>query len=797
MRITLPISLPMLVAAMTGPGSFAQQSPSSPPRGTGAQFLPMDTTFYLQIKARRGSEDLRQVSRLAAVYAASPELLQLSHNIERSIGYSLDELRAKVELWVGEELFIAVPEADDFLKISLPRVRWGAPCYEPAVLIGARVRDLLGFLTFVGEFAGRAPSIGAEVADASYRGHLIYRFGQEEAEGGSLFASFDRGFLLVSQSRQLLLSALDRDSGTSLESSAAFSAASTNVAQGSLGFAYVSPAGASVLLALGENAPVRWAAGALRLESDRVTADFALSVDRPALSPTTLRLFEKSPNGLRAARLGPTDSTLFLGWDNLKALWDQVVEVVWPDPQVYAGVRQRSLAELGLDLEEDLFGWMTGEVALFAAPSPASFWFGLSAPDLGHSMGMAIEAKDMVVAREKLDKIASAFETMMQVACGKDESEAASVETLNGVAFQRIPVPREEALFLGLADGWVIVAGNEQMAASIAASIRGASGLDTSPGYARARQQLPTTMHFAGYLNMPQVVEFSPDLLTLARGGLESSPYPRAIRSVGFGVTTSTTEILGTLYAEVTIPDGVVAFPSDPTSFPGASGLGATLDLSHAGEVNTGPGRFAWVLPPGGHFVRSETDATTMAYRARGEYVMPLRGRLAVRLGSSGSYTAYVLSAYRDFVRCGGTLVLLSDGKAPGETDPVAQIFGMTVGGTAQAKDKGIDVVMDRFVQGPLVSQLEPFRMDGGTGLVAWDRYTMPLGYLSERAYLDQDGDEHWTDDEPDGAPALAMRRYGRGRVLFLGSTQVLDPSGPQILWQLLGALFPGGPSSL
>ena len=51
-------------------------------------------------------------------------------------------------------------------------------------------------------------------------------------------------------------------------------------------------------------------------------------------------LLAKPRNPLKSAQLAPTGSSFFFGWDNLKVLWDAVVEAVWPDPAQYAAIRR-------------------------------------------------------------------------------------------------------------------------------------------------------------------------------------------------------------------------------------------------------------------------------------------------------------------------------------------------------------------------------------------------------------------------------------------------------------------------
>ena len=50
-----------------------------------------------------------------------------------------------------------------------------------------------------------------------------------------------------------------------------------------------------------------------------------------------------------------------------------------------------------------------------------------------------------------------------------------------------------------------------------------------------------------------------------------------------------------------------------------------------------------------------------------------------------------------------------------------------------------------------------PLDMTGGTGLVAWDSWTTPLGFISDDSLLDLDGNGELDAGEPTGAAVLAV----------------------------------------
>jgi hypothetical protein len=144
--------------------------------------------------------------------------------------------------------------------------------------------------------------------------------------------------------------------------------------------------------------------------------------------------------------------------------------------------------------------------------------------------------------------------------------------------------------------------------------------------------------------------------------------------------------------------------------------------------------------------------------------------RVVIRAGQFGAYSSAELEAYRRYVSQGGRLILLSEFHRPGETDPLAQTFGLDFRGTSRGEN-----VMNRFTKHPITSGLSPIEYRVGSGLFAVPPSATILGYLSESTFIDLNDNGEIDPGEPIGAPVMGVMRFGKGQIFFLGDTNTME----------------------
>ena len=811
----LTLFLAVATLALVLPASAGTTRRASQPLGAGAQFLPSTAVFYLGFDADPEQPQLQYLDRLSAVYLRAPEAEEAGRQLGGLAGgMSLEELRRGVQSWAGGEVFVALPEPQDLRRYApLGDVLDDdeSSCREPGVLVGAAIGDVSAFRTFVIAINER---IATRVAPTTVEGHNgadIYSVG-ESAAGAAFYVGVDRGYALVSTSRSLLTAALDQDPSTSLAASPSFREAAGRLARGSLAFMF-SNLSEDLFFGGGgiyQDAPVHWLAGALQLAPDSVRVDITSDVDSSALSRASRALLDKSRNPLRTAGIVPTETTFFVGWDNVKLIWDQIVEGVWPDAADYERFRRDSVEDTGLDPEDDIFGWMTGELALFVSPSREE---DQNLKNIG--IGLMIEAQDASLARQKLDKIVDA------VRRGASSDGQPTTQEVEGISFHRIPLYADTALYAAVVNDWVLVTSSLSVAADTLAGMRGQGGLNADEDYAVVRSVLADPLQFFGYVNLPRLVAITTSAVGAAGGDVEGvDAYLRPIRGVGIAVDTTSERIDSSFFVHLVIPEDLPSFARTresqrnsyfalpPILVDASKHGGAWWD---ADEETPAPQRFG--SPPlptrarplagfladrvGARIERTVVPGQEVgsfaAFRAAGPSfeearatVVEPREALIVRVGSEGEYSEAEIRAYQSYVRCGGALLLLSDGKGPGESDVLASAFGMQVAGIVEG-----EAVISTYAPHPITQGVPSLSVEGGTGLVGWDEFTLPIGFLSTGSYLDLNGNGQRDGGEPAGGPAAAVTRYGRGLVVFVGTTSVIEQPEHLLLDRVLGALLP------
>lgn len=680
-------------------------------------------------------------------------------------------------------------------------------CGDPTILAGIAVADMAAFLAYVGEKRSTLKSQGVQTASERYEGTDIHWVTGRSPETG-VYLAVHQGYLLVSTSRSGIVRAQVQDPQSSLAASPAFQDARGRFPGSPLAFLYANLPQESLVTTgggLSQESPVQWLAGALNLGEESAKVDLAASLDPERLTPATRALLAKKANPLASARVVPPESMFFAGWDNLKLIWDVVVESNWPRPEDYQRFRQLTVRDTGLDPEDDIFGWMTGELGIFVAPTRAP----PGSPD-STTFGLVLEARNPQLVRQKLDKIMDAIRRQSL------PNSQPTVQEIDGVPFQRIPLGDRDAIYGTLVDNWLIVTLNQDVAAATLAAVRGQGGLARQSEYGVIRSALPDPLQFLGYVNVPEIVRVTTSEVG-ARGRSavdeEAEALLRPIKGVGLAVHTTASNIDSTFFTHVVVPDEPIALPREERPRPPSLGIPrATLDISRHGgawrwdnlqrdprgvlQPRIGEGsplqrfllnqRFAHidqVVFPGEHVGRQIRRGQALPMVIRPD------SKLLVRVGSQGDYTQDELQVYLDYVRCGGVLLLLSDGKAPGETDALAEAFGLQAAGVIAGES-----VLDDYQSHPATKDVAPLGAPGGTGLLAMDAYTEPLGSLSAGTYLDLDGNEVQTRGEPAGAPALALRHYGHGSVVFLGTTSIVETPEHPLLGSLLRYLLPDSP---
>lgn len=150
---------------------------------------------------------------------------------------------------------------------------------------------------------------------------------------------------------------------------------------------------------------------------------------------------------------------------------------------------------------------------------------------------------------------------------------------------------------------------------------------------------------------------------------------------------------------------------------------------------------------------------------------------LIIRANGSGSYSTDELAAYQEFIHKGGDLLLLSSFKLPGDTDALAESFGVRFAGISRGAN-----VVNNFEPHPITEGISELSYIAGSGIVDYPSSATLLGRLSEDSYLDLNDNFEQDSGEPKAAPVLAGMQYGEGRIVFSGTTLMWYRVPPPLL---------------
>ncbi len=138
------------------------------------------------------------------------------------------------------------------------------------------------------------------------------------------------------------------------------------------------------------------------------------------------------------------------------------------------------------------------------------------------------------------------------------------------------------------------------------------------------------------------------------------------------------------------------------------------------------------------------------------------------------SYTPDEITAYQEYVRNGGKLLLMTPGLRSTERDPLSESFGLVFAGiTAGTWGR------PRLGDHPMFSGGKTPALNlGGSGLISYPPEAQILGWLAESAFLDIDGNKLKDSQETWGPPALGVITYGKGTIVFEGQFAAAEMPG-------------------
>ena len=404
--LIIAASLVLALGAAVGVGVYfilQIQSLSHPPEET-AKFLPMETSLYVSMNLRPGAGQLTKARDILDLFKENPKfeekLDELYWDIEEETGINVEE---DLFPWLGPEIAMAIPifegidETPEFVAFIGATDRAAAESF---------LRKLIAF--------GKE-SAGTEYEEGVTRGYLT--FVVDTPDDSSAHIALTDDYIVIATGAETLESTLDRmDSGQDLPSlfdNPGFQEAREAAESPRFGIMYVDIAGITDRLGEDSNEEL---VDNLEDFSDQLP-DFIVAsssfIDEGILVSTSFDypvqdqlLVPASTNSVGSAGLAPEDTVALLSFVGVQEAWERIKDEVGDLPDLDLGeVFDEVEAEIGVDIDQDIFGWMTGELA-FAMLLPDGVSF---STDEIHA-NVYVEFADRDKALSSIEKIQDAIE---------------------------------------------------------------------------------------------------------------------------------------------------------------------------------------------------------------------------------------------------------------------------------------------------------------------------------------------------------------------------------------------------
>lgn len=397
----------LTIGTTVGVGAyFVIQLLSHPPEDT-AKFLPMETSFYVSLNLRPGPSQLLKIMEIKARFEEharyDQRLEEYLDEIEQESGI---DVREDLFPWLGPEIAFAITSVEGINDVPAMVSFIGTTDTAAAESL---VRKLIAFTEQEENIAFQEGAIGD---------HITFSYAGRSQETGAHIA-LTEDYIVVASTPELLESTLgmmDSKGQTSLLDKPGFQKARDAAESPRFAILYADIAG--VIDQAGEDLDPS-ELEPLRVIGDQLPDFIVVSsafIDMGLRISTTFNTPEQSfalsaINSLGSAGLLPEDTLALISFVGISAAWEEFSDQYnrIGEPIGLEDLLAEFEAETGIDLDNDIFRWMTGEFALALLPSEFRLGsFGDPETSVIHANAF-VEFDDREEAQSGLDKIVAAL----------------------------------------------------------------------------------------------------------------------------------------------------------------------------------------------------------------------------------------------------------------------------------------------------------------------------------------------------------------------------------------------------
>jgi hypothetical protein len=488
-----------------------------------ARYMPADTVLFLSVQLRPEGDLLKNWQRIRDAFAEVPAIQEGLQEFQSEAQEELPfDWKTDVDPWVGQHLAIGIVNLETLMEdVSPEAIEMGdidtAVEEMPPFILAVDVQDREALQNFVKVVKTEMENEGIAVQESSYAGTTIYGFSHEGND--FFFALREEKVALVSNQQALLEGALEREEPDSLAADTEFLALLDRLPQDGLAMGYAAyerlrqEMRATMSEAQDLPLPEAWGAGVraagftLQAESEGLRVQAAATLDLAAMAEAGLKdYYEKmrEPHPGRSLEFMPKEAALaFIGRDIYGAWQLQKSQMQQLNPESYAdmqGTLEDLAIQTGLNIEEDILSWMTGEYALFMAPGEGEL-SGAGLPSF-HA-GFIFEVADQEKAQQAMDKI----ENLLQ----EEGDLTFSTQEIEGVEARVVPALQMLGYLPGYAfvDNFLIIAIDEaSFSSAFQAQRTKGDRLASSPEFEQVMKALPDKQTGLFYLDFQGLTSF-------------------------------------------------------------------------------------------------------------------------------------------------------------------------------------------------------------------------------------------------------------------------------------------------
>jgi hypothetical protein len=337
-----------------------------------AKMMPADTPIYmgvsLNLQNQAGYQNLKKF------YLDNPDVKKALDDAKANATKETDlDYDKDILPWLGTEAGVAV--------FNIPETGSGQ---NPDVLIAVATRDVKASQAALDKLrAKQAESTGKPFEQGTHEG-VTYWF-QKSDSGSDTYVSIFNGFVVLATSEETLFGAIDRvkKGGESLATSQAYQATLAELPKNGAFFTFIDwTALADIVMKNNTSAQLtpeqlaqlkafQTIGLAFTLQPDGVQVDSAVRFDAKQL-PAAMQASLNRPGSPNSILAKIPDSALgFYSGSDLRSVWQQVREGLAANPDFEQQIADME-KQTGINLDTDVFSWMTGEFAVVATKAESS-----------------------------------------------------------------------------------------------------------------------------------------------------------------------------------------------------------------------------------------------------------------------------------------------------------------------------------------------------------------------------------------------------------------------------------------